>query len=1210
MEFEQAFAIVNAAMYHCFGRYLKDIEVTILRGSWHNLTYEQIAESSQYSISYIRRHVGAKFWKLLSQALGEPVSKTNFRSALERRWQEEQQTQREQQNQPEPEKYTGLEEDSTAPIATFTHLSTVDWGEAIDVTIFYGREAELDTLHQWVIDDRCRLVALLGMGGIGKSSLAAKIAHLLQDQFEFVIWRSLRNAPPLETLLRDVVPFLSKQQDTQATPQRFLHWLRTHRCLVILDNGETMMQAGDRAGYYQPDYENYGDLFKRVGESAHQSCVILTSREKPAEVAVMEGMGGCVRSFQLSGSRETSLALLEAKGLQGTEAEKLRLCEQYSYSPLALKIVASSINNLFDGEIADFLEQDTLIFNGLRHLLEQQFERLSYLEQTIMYWLAINREWISVDELLEDIIPTVSRASVLESLESLCWRSLIERQSRRYTQQPAVMEYVTSRLIDQVITELITTRLKFFHQFALIKNTVQDYIRESQVRVLLLPILNQLLDTFHRPEYLEQQLQKNLDLLRCETEYPSGYGAGNLINLLRQQKIDLTRYDFSHLTLRHAHLQKLNLHHVNFAHAKFINPVFTHTLTSIFAVALSPEGTLLATGESTGEIHLWRIDDAQPLLVFKGHVNRVLAVGFSPDGRWLASASADSMVKLWEVASGRLIATLKGHSNGVCSVSFSADQTLLASASMDYTVMVWEMQTYQPVQTLKAHTNWAWAVCFSPLPDRKLLASGSADATIKLWDAASGELLKTLEGHSDRIWSVRFSPNGRLLVSASEDLTVRLWDVETGKLLKTLEGHDSIVWSASFSANGKMVASGSSDQTVRVWDVATGQLLKTLTGHTNRVWSVRFSPVEASLPSGNVHVLVSGSADCTANLWDAESGRLIRTIQGYTNGVRSIDFSTNGSILASGTAADHVIKLWDVTSGRLLRTLHHHTDSIHSIKCFMSETGDEMLASGGSDRVVNLWDIQTGTLVRTLHGHSDTIWAVSVNPQGSVCASAGADYTIRLWDVASGQLLTTLQEHEGWIWAVCFSPDGKQIASGSGDSTVKIWDVASGQILNTLEGHTAWVRSVVFSPDGTKIASGSADCTVKLWDVMSGQLFNTLHSHTSWTWAVSFNLDGTQLASSSTDRTVKLWDVPSGRLLNTLEGHTSEVWSVRFNPQGNLLVSSSADETVRFWDAGTGKCLKTLRADRPYEGMNITGVKGLTDAQKATLRALGAIESH
>ncbi|PSB60271.1 hypothetical protein C7B61_17770, partial [filamentous cyanobacterium CCP1] len=366
----------------------------------------------------------------------------------------------------------GISFDQPLPV----NLIAQDWGEAPDVSTFYGRSAELATLTNWILQDNCRLIGIIGIGGVGKTALSVKLAEQIQDQFTYVIWRSLRNAPPLEMLLADLVPFLSQQQDTQTKPKRLLHWLRTHRCLVILDNVETIMQAGDRAGYYQPDYENYGELFRLLGEAMHQSCVLLTSREKPAEIGMMESQDAWVRSWVLGGSLEAVLSILDSKLLIGTDAEKRQLCEFYSCSPLALKVVASSIQSLFDGDISDFLREETLVFNGIRRLLDQQFERLSHLEKSIMYWLAINREWTSIAELSTDIVPTVARASLLESLESLTWRNLIEKRSSRYTQQPVVMEYVTEHLIHQIVMELVTQKLSLFGRYALVKTTVSEYI--------------------------------------------------------------------------------------------------------------------------------------------------------------------------------------------------------------------------------------------------------------------------------------------------------------------------------------------------------------------------------------------------------------------------------------------------------------------------------------------------------------------------------------------------------------------------------------------------------------------------------------------------------------------------------------------------------------------------------------------------------------
>lgn len=133
---------------------------------------------------------------------------------------------------------------------------------------------------------------------------------------------------------------------------------------------------------------------------------------------------------------------------------------------------------------------------------------------------------------------------------------------------------------------------------------------------------------------------------------------------------------------------------------------------------------------------------------------------------------------------------------------------------------------------------------------------------------------------------------------------------------------------------------------------------------------------------------------------------------------------------------------------------------------------------------------------------------------------------------------------------------------------------------------------------------------MKLWDVRTGQCLKTLYGHTNWVWSVVFTPDGQTLASGGDDKTIRLWDVRTGQCLKTLHGHTSWVWSVAISPDGEILASGSKDETIRLWDIKTGECQKTLRAPRPYEGMNITGVTGLTEAQKATLKALGAVENE
>ena len=124
-----------------------------------------------------------------------------------------------------------------------------DWGEAIDVSVFYGRSQELQQLKQWLLSDRCRLIAILGMGGIGKTALSVKFAQQMQHHFDYTIWRSLRNAPKVGDILAQMIQFLSNQQEIKLPNSvgdliaRLIKYLRSSRCLLILDNVEAILQS-------------------------------------------------------------------------------------------------------------------------------------------------------------------------------------------------------------------------------------------------------------------------------------------------------------------------------------------------------------------------------------------------------------------------------------------------------------------------------------------------------------------------------------------------------------------------------------------------------------------------------------------------------------------------------------------------------------------------------------------------------------------------------------------------------------------------------------------------------------------------------------------------------------------------------------------------------------------------------------------------------
>jgi hypothetical protein len=363
MQWNDAQKIVDDAVFEHSDRRLSEIELRVLQGCWSNHTYDEIATATGYSLSYINRTVAPKLWQILTYALGEKVNKKNFRFCLERRWQRK--IGPVSSASPRPNvlistvSNTNLDTNSQVSDPQ-SQTALIDWGEAIDVSVFYGRQEELKILVQWIQRDRCRSVAILGMGGMGKTALSVKLAQeIIQSptsppsKFDRIIWRSLRNALPLKELLTELVPFLSNHQESQGTLVKLVQCLRQSRCLVILDNLETLLDA-ERAGQFRSEFEAYGELLRLVGEVGHQSCVVLTSREKPVEVAALEGTGLAVRSLRLDGSPEAAQAIIQQKGLFGREADTKILGDRYDNNPLALKIAATSVQELFAGNIEAF----------------------------------------------------------------------------------------------------------------------------------------------------------------------------------------------------------------------------------------------------------------------------------------------------------------------------------------------------------------------------------------------------------------------------------------------------------------------------------------------------------------------------------------------------------------------------------------------------------------------------------------------------------------------------------------------------------------------------------------------------------------------------------------------------------------------------------------------------------------------------------------
>ncbi|MBD3885758.1 hypothetical protein IFO70_29020 [Phormidium tenue FACHB-886] len=1119
-----------------------------------------------------------------------------------------------------------------------------DWDTAVDASTFYGRETELTQLWQWVISDRCRIVALLGIGGIGKSTIAVKTALQMQAEFEIVVWRSLANAPPLDELLSSLLKFLMPLYGedpiipTTLAQQisKLMQYLRSRRCLLILDNTETILQR-EPVGQWQSGYEDYEQLLRAIGEAAHQSCLLLTSREKPREMALMEGAQALVRSLPLSGlTPDDGRAIFRQKGaFTGSEAEWQTLIHHYGGNPLALKLVASAIQDLFNGSITEvlpYLSQGLAVFEDIRDLLDRQFDRLSEAEQKILFWFAIHREPVSIADICENVVDPAAQQRVPNLINSLLRRSLVEKTDGLFFLQPVVMEYVTERFVQQICIEFETQELNVWQTHSLLRVKAKDYIREIQTRLIVQPVMERLLSRFGSVGAIETQAKH---MLTQQGKKP-GYIAGNLINLLVQLQVDLRGWDFSDFVIQQADLRQVDLARVNFQNATFAKCVFSETFSDGMSVAFSPDGQTIAVGDSNGTIYLWNISTTQLLGTFEGHKGWVWSVAFNPDGRMLASGSTDGSVRLWDVESGRCLQVITDHECCVWSVSFSADGQQLVSGSEDKTVRLWNLQG-QCLRVLQGHTQSVYSVHFSP--DQQTLASSSNDTTVRIWDVSNGNCLRVLQGHTSGVMCVRYSPDGQQIASGCRNGSIRLWSDylshdrrskpdSINSSVKVLQGHTDFVWNIAFSPDGHFLVSGSRDGTLRLWNVQDGQSIHVFEGHKHDVYGLAIN--------ADSQLLVSAGKDQTVRLWHLQSGRNLKTLRGHTGGIHSLSLSSDDQILAS-SGQNEMIQLWRLQPDGTLSSYHPYktfSSSTRQISALsnvsfspvrVSPQADDMkggaspqetaspegvnqtLAINRHDESIALWNIQTGQLDRW-SAHNAPVWTVLFSPEGHILASSSYDCTVRLWDVQTHQCLQVLRGHQSVVRAVAFHPSGQGLASSSSDHTIRLWDLQTGDCLRVLQEHMGAVFALAFDPSGQRLASGSHDDTIRVWDIKTGACLQTLQGHTGAVWTVAISPDGQTLVSGGFDQTIRLWDLQTGRCRHILDEHSGWVRSVIFSSNSQILFSGCDDRTIKLWDVQTGRCINTLIVDRLYEGMNIQGATGLTVAQRGTLKALGAID--
>jgi len=1073
-----------------------------------------------------------------------------------------------------------------------------DWGQAVDVSRFQHRRDELQILHQWMQQERCRLVALLGLGGMGKTYLAVKAGQEMQPYFERVLWRSLRHCPPWPTLLEDVLGFLTGQPVPQPTLAQLESALRAERCLIILDNLESLLGTDQRAGIWQPGYEGYGDLLRLFGTTDHQSCLLLTSREKPAELAAMVS-NPAVQTLTLRGCSDISLAILQGAGLRGDHRQFQALCQRYGGMPLAIAMTANLIQDVFGGDVGQFLAQSPGILGDLRDLIETQFNRLDEGEQAIARWLAINRDSTPLAELAQDLQPPLPHNQLLASLESLRRRSLVEAQNGAFTLQSVVMAHISDRLVEEAFAVLDQASpsqaiaRSCLHTHALLKAQATEPVQVAQRSQLLEPLVNRLLQN-RRPAHLIQRLRSLLSM----PDTANTYWSGNLVNLLIHLWADLSGQAWAGLTLWQVDFRGVHLAGTSLRQADLTDCRFSYTFGPVYGLAFGEHGQTLFSGHGDGEVRQWAI---------AGHLRHqvqqsvpVSALTYAATSQQLAVGTFDGTVHLYDIGAdwqrGR---SHPIHSDWVADIQFLPGKGpdtrhRWVSGSSDGTLHIWEADTGQYRPTVPRGPITAVSIS-----QDGWLVSSDDTGTLQLWpvngDTAAADPWQWQQASG--FVSAAISADGTLVATVDAQ-QLQVWQRQGQALLPLWQAPLASPWKVAFSPQAATVAV-TDGTTIQIFDAATSAPLQTLSGHPSQVWALAFDPTGTLLASGS---------DDQIRLWDLATGQPWRTWQAAAiadSPILAATLSRDGRYLVSGNGLGEV-RLWDWRSHQCVSMMANHRQAVRSLAIAPDA---EWIASGSDSGTVRLWHRQTHQ-DQAIMQHPQGITALAMSPDGHWLASGSADGTLQLWHRHRHRLEQQLSGHEGRVLAIAFSPDSQWLATSSSDYAIRLWPVGQTTPAITLRGHQGWVWAIAFSPDGQFLASGADDHTVKLWDWSQQTCVRTFHGHEKLVWSVAFwpHAAGapTRLVSGSLDQTIQVWDVETAQSLITLSATTDLLWALQ-PIADDVIIAGTQGETLTVWQLATQVKIAKLTPPSPYAGLDICQVTGLDQATVNHLVQRGAI---
>jgi WD40 repeat protein len=593
---------------------------------------------------------------------------------------------------------------------------------------------------------------------------------------------------------------------------------------------------------------------------------------------------------------------------------------------------------------------------------------------------------------------------------------------------------------------------------------------------------------------------------------------------------------------------------------------------------------------------------AQPLLVAElGHANGVMSVALSPDGTLLATGGSDKTIKLWALGPRSLLRTLTGHANLVTSLAFASDRELV-SADYDGNVIVWDVRAGAAVDRwqsgqgkggpsvraggsvleLVAHEGKTALQVRAGRKGGRLLSAllgtraetaavdegltmiaTASEQTVELWDAATQARKPPLENPLPGALEVRFGPDGRF-VGAADGETLAVWSVGDGRQRlfvrfdeMTGEAKPYYLGRFHFLPDGRRVALAFYNK-VAVVDLETGERTARLEVPEGELGDL------VNDPAGKTLFVESGNG---VAILDLAAGRVER-LEGRQSSILAVRFGSDGKTFAStGARPDDSVVAWDLERGAPAAVHPGPRDQL----MFTALSDNARFVAAHTEEEIAVREVTGEGRVQAHPSPFPGVGALAVSDDGETVAAGQITFQARQSDIAVFRRTgagCTLPGNELSIWSLAISPDGTWLASGSGmpglpGGSLRLWDLRTCELRQPplAQGTTS---AVAFGGGGRFLGSGHGD--VRVWDVETGGGLAVLEPETV-VLALAFSRDaeGRLVAAAGHDGVVRIWDWRQRRLLIQFAAHAAQIFGLAFSPDGRALATGAEDGEVRLW---------------------------------------------